>query len=85
MNLETKITIYKFTPQVFTLTLFYVYFAMCQKKNPCKVLIYRDFFVLQFFPAESGGFEPITLTAYISATLLSKFQIGNETVTIFNR
>ena len=30
------------------------------------------------------GFEPITLTAYISATLLSKFQIGNETVTIFN-
>ena len=52
MNLETKITIYKFTPQVFTLTLFYVYFAMCQKKNPCKVLIYRDFFVLQFFPAE---------------------------------
>ena len=34
---------------------------------------------------ESDGFEPITLTAYISATLLSKFQIGNETVTIFNR
>lgn len=32
---------------------------------------------------ESTGFEPITLTAYISATLLSKFQIGNETVTIF--
>ena len=24
MNLETKITIYKFTPQVFTLTRFYV-------------------------------------------------------------
>lgn len=35
--------------------------------------------------AERQGFEPITLTAYISATLLSKFQIGNETVTIFNR
>lgn len=35
--------------------------------------------------AERRGFEPITLTAYISATLLSKFQIGNETVTIFNR
>lgn len=34
---------------------------------------------------ERGGFEPITLTAYISATLLSKFQIGNETVTIFRR
>ena len=58
MNLETKITIYKFTPQVFTLTLFYVYFAMCQKKNPCKVLIYRDFFVLQFFPAERQALEP---------------------------
>ena len=26
MNLETKITIYKFTPQVFTLTLFYAHF-----------------------------------------------------------
>lgn len=37
------------------------------------------------FSAESEGFEPTTLTAYISATLLSKFQIGNETVTIFNR
>ena len=59
MNLETKITIYKFTPQVFTLTLFYVYFAMCQKKNPCKVLIYRDFFVLQFFPAERRALEPM--------------------------
>ena len=38
-----------------------------------------------FSTAERAGFEPITLTAYISATLLSKFQIGNETVTIFNR
>ncbi len=37
------------------------------------------------FLAEREGFEPTTLTAYISATLLSKFQIGNETVTIFNR
>ena len=37
------------------------------------------------FSAEREGFEPKTLTAYISATLLSKFQIGNETVTIFNR
>ena len=26
MNLETKITIYKFTPQLFTLTLIYSYF-----------------------------------------------------------
>ena len=43
------------------------------------------FLVTYKYFAESGGFEPITLTAYISATLLSKFQIGNETVTIFNR
>lgn len=35
------------------------------------------------FGEERRGFEPTTLTAYISATLLSKFQIGNETVTIF--
>ena len=27
-------------------------------KNPRKVLIYRDFFILQFFPAERQGFEP---------------------------
>jgi len=27
MNLETKITIYKFTPQVFTLTQHYCYLA----------------------------------------------------------
>ena len=30
MNLETKIIIYKFTPQVFTLTLF----SFCPAKNP---------------------------------------------------
>ena len=47
-------------PQIVTLThVFYVYFAMCQKKNPCKVLIYRDFFVLQFFPAERRALEPM--------------------------
>ena len=37
----------------------------------------------QIYFAERRGFEPTTITAYISATLLSKFQIGNETVTIF--
>ena len=41
--------------------------------------------VLSLLLAEREVFEPITLTAYISATLLSKFQIGNETVTIFRR
>ena len=43
------------------------------------------FLVTYKYFAERAGFEPITLTAYMSATLLSKFQIGNETVTIFNR
>lgn len=43
------------------------------------------FLVTYKYFAERQGFEPITLTAYISATLLSKFQIGNKTVTIFNR
>ena len=33
MNLETKITIYKFTPQVFTLTLDMLIFAMHQKQK----------------------------------------------------
>lgn len=43
------------------------------------------YFITYKYFAERQGFEPTTLTAYISATLLSKFQIGNETVTIFNR
>jgi len=59
-------------------------FVMHQKqKIPVKYYFTGIFFILQFFPAERQGFEPTTLTAYISATLLSKFQIGNETVTIF--
>ena len=41
------------------------------------------YFITYKYFAERQGFEPITLTAYMSATLLSKFQIGNETVTIF--
>ncbi|RJV59752.1 hypothetical protein DWW34_06210 [Bacteroides sp. AF15-23LB] len=41
------------------------------------------FFVLQFFPAERQGFEPTTLTAYTTISYIPKFQIGNETVTIF--
>ena len=61
-------------------------FAMHQKqKIPVKYYFTGIFFILQFFPAERQGFEPTNLTAYISATLLSKFQIGNETVTIFRR
>lgn len=43
------------------------------------------YFITYKYFAERQGFEPIILTAYISATLLSKFQKGNETVTIFNR
>ena len=33
MNLETKITIYKFTPQVFTLTPFPVFLSYFSKTN----------------------------------------------------
>lgn len=47
--------------------------------NPCKLI----FAGVSLVFAEREGFEPTTLTAYISATSLSKFQIGNETVTIF--
>ena len=43
------------------------------------------YFITYKYFAERRGFEPTTLTAYISATLLSKFQRGNETVTIFTR
>lgn len=34
---------------------------------------------------EREGFEPITLTAYATMSYIPKFQIGNETVTIFRR
>lgn len=37
------------------------------------------------FSAERQGFEPITLTAYATMSYIPKFQIGNETVTIFRR
>ena len=35
--------------------------------------------------AERQGFEPITLTTYATMSYIPKFQIGNETVTIFRR
>ena len=50
------------------------------KKQPASIKRKKQLLLLS---AERQGFEPMTLTAYISATLLSKFQIGNETVTIF--
>ena len=66
-------------PQIVTLThVFYVYFAMCQKKNPCKVLIYRDFFVLQFFPAERRALEPV-LSQNITQL---QIPINNQLITI---
>ena len=61
-------------------TFLFFIFEKEQKKSR-KTLILREL----LFPCGETGFEPTTLTAYISATLLSKFQIGNETVTIFNR
>lgn len=35
--------------------------------------------------AEREGYEPITLTTYATMSYIPKFQIGNETVTIFRR
>lgn len=35
--------------------------------------------------AERQVFEPITLTTYATMSYIPKFQIGNETVTIFRR
>ena len=58
-------------------------FVHPENKKGCKRMFATQPTTRSF--AEREGFEPITLTAYMSATLLSKFQIGNETVTIFNR
>ena len=57
-----------------------ILFTYTNKKIPVKYYFTGIYLLIE---AERQGFEPITLTAYISATLLSKFQIGNETVTIF--
>ena len=57
-----------------------ILFTYTKLKIPVKYYFTGIYLLIE---AESGGFEPTTLTAYISATLLSKFQIGNETVTIF--
>ena len=53
MNLETKITIYKFTPQVFTLTRFYVdpvnlYFVGIHKRKAPKIIDFQSFSSIYF-------------------------------------
>ena len=57
-----------------------ILFTYTNKKIPVKYYFTGIYLLIE---AERQGFEPTNLTAYISATLLSKFQIGNETVTIF--
>lgn len=57
-----------------------ILFTYTNKKIPVKYYFTGIYLLIE---AEREGFEPTTLTAYISATSLSKFQIGNETVTIF--
>ncbi len=57
-----------------------ILFTYTNKKIPVKYYFTGIYLLIE---AERQGFEPTTLTAYISATSLSKFQIGNETVTIF--
>ena len=41
------------------------------------------FLVTYKYFAERAVFEPITLTTYATMSYIPKFQIGNETVTIF--
>ncbi len=41
MNLETKITIYKFTPQVFTLTLVLILFTTEDTEDTEVIIIYE--------------------------------------------
>ncbi len=53
MNLETKIIIYKFTPQVFTLTPYFCYAP--KTKNPRKVLFYRDFLCFAILSSGETG------------------------------
>ena len=44
---------------------FYAYFAMCQKKKTCKVLIYRDFLCFAILSSgETGIRTPDTLLGY---------------------
>ena len=50
-----------------------------QTKKARKSFDFRAFF------AEREVFEPITLTTYATMSYIPKFQIGNETVTIFRR
>lgn len=57
-----------------------ILFTYTNKKIPVKYYFTGIYLLIE---AERQGFEPTTITAYISATSLSKFQIGNETVTIF--
>lgn len=45
----------------------------------------RTYNFVFLFSAESEVFEPITLTTYATMSYIPKFQIGNETVTIFRR
>ena len=43
------------------------------------------YFITYKYFAERQVFEPITLTTYATMSYIPKFQIGNETVTIFRR
>ena len=52
--------------------------CLARKKAQRKALSFNLF-------AEREVFEPITLTTYATMSYIPKFQIGNETVTIFRR
>ena len=53
MNLETKITIYKFTPQVFTLTLYHLARFSLASSGPDFLLKMSVSFMLRLYPSGS--------------------------------
>ena len=59
-----------------------ILFTYTNKKIPVKYYFTGIYLLIE---AEREVFEPITLTTYATMSYIPKFQIGNETVTIFRR
>ena len=59
-----------------------ILFTYTNKKIPVKYYFTGIYLLIE---AERQVFEPITLTTYATMSYIPKFQIGNETVTIFRR
>ena len=52
MNLETKITIYKFTPQLFTLTQIHFFFVQCSVSN-FRNVVTLNLFLMNFWTSDA--------------------------------